>query len=505
MIRRLFLTATLTLTCCLFASSAGAQEGASLFDGKSLDGWEGDPRFWSVEDGAITGRTTAETPLDSNSFLIWKRGEVDDFELTLEYKIEGERANSGIQVRSFRLPDKPYGVGGYQADIENGDTYTGIVYGENFRGILAERGQKTEIGEDHKPRVKETFAEGAALQSAVKKGEWNHYRVVAKGFTIQNYVNGALMSEVTDNDTQMRRRGGLLALQIHVGPPMKVQFRNIRLKRLPLEDVKKVVFIAGPRSHGPGDHEHRAGCMLLSRLINEHAGDRLFSTVYTEGWPQDPTALSNADAVVMYSDGGGGHMVNPHLAEVDALHQRGGGVGCVHYAVEIPKGPGGEAFLKWIGGYFEIHWSVNPHWTAEFKAFPEHPVSAGLKPFSINDEWYFHMRFREGMKGVTPIFSAVPPKETMNRPDGPHSGNPAVREAVAKGEPQHVAWIAENENGSRGFGFTGAHFHRNWRDDNFRKMVLNAIAWIAKAEVPANGIETRTPSDDEMKANLDPK
>src|SRR5690606_2776166 len=156
-------------------------------------------------------------------------------------------------------------------------------------------------------------ATGASLQSVVKKGEWNQYKVVAKGFTIQNFVNGTLTAEVTDNDTQMRRRGGLLALQIHVGPPMKVQFRNIKLKRLPLTDVKKVVVIAGARSHGPGDHEHRAGCTLLSRFINEQAGDRLFSTVYTNGWPQDATAFSNADAVVMYSDGGGGHMVNPHL------------------------------------------------------------------------------------------------------------------------------------------------------------------------------------------------
>ena len=121
---------------------------------------------------------------------------------------------------------------------------------------------------------------------------------------------------------------------------------------------------------------------------------------------------------------------------------QGAPVSCLHYGVEVPKDKGGEAFLNWMGGYFETHWSVNPHWTAEFKSFPDHPIANGVQPFAVNDEWYFHMRFPEGMKGVTPILSAVAPAKTMERPDGPHSGNPAVREAVAKGLPQHVAWAS---------------------------------------------------------------
>lgn len=109
-----------------------------------------------------------------------------------------------------------------------------------------------------------------------------------------------------------------------------------------------------------------------------------------------------------------------------------------------------------------MNWSVNPHWDADYKTLPQHAVTSGVEPFKINDEWYYHMRFREGMKGVSPILSAVPPADTLSRPDGAHSGNPAVRKAVAKGEPQHMMWVSENEGGSRGFGFTGAHFHRNW-------------------------------------------
>lgn len=479
------------------------QDAVPLFDGKSLEGWDGDKRFWRVEDGCITGQSTGEVTPEANTFLIWTLGEVDDFELTTEYRIEG--GNSGIQVRSFRLPDRPYGIGGYQADFEAGDRYSGIVYGENFRGILADRGQQTKIGNDHKPSVTGKTGEDAALQKVVKKGEWNEYRVVAKGFTIQNYINGQLTAEVTDEDHEMRRRGGLLALQLHSGPPMKVQFRNLKLKRLPLKDGKKIVFVAGKPSHSAGDHEHRAGSMLLANTLNEAGGGRLHATVYSNGWPQDPTAFSNADAIVMYSDGGNGHMVNPRLADVEAAHQRGVGVGCIHYAVEVPKGPSGEHFLRWIGGYFETNWSVNPHWTADFKSLPGHAAAAGVAPFQIRDEWYFHMRFRENMQGVTPLLSAVPPAETMNRPDGAHSGNPAVREAVAKGQLQHVCWVSENANGSRGFGFTGGHFHKNWQHDGFRRTVLNSIAWIAKSDLPPAGIDSRTPTDEEMSLNLDPK
>lgn len=156
---------------------------------------------------------------------------------------------------------------------------------------------------------------------------------------VENYINGTLTASVTDDDREMRRRGGLLALQLHAGPPMKVQFRNIKLKRLPLGDVKKVVFIAGRPSHGPGDHEHRAGSMLLASALNSSASDRFYATVYSNGWPADPPKFQNADAIVMYHDGGGGHMVNPHLDEVEAAQARGAGVGCIHYAVEVEKGP----------------------------------------------------------------------------------------------------------------------------------------------------------------------
>ena len=267
---------------------------------------------------------------------------------------------------------------------------------------------------------------------------------------------------------------------------------------------KKIVFIAGKPSHGPGDHEHRAGSLLLKSCLDKIPG--ISSVVYSNGWPADSSAFEGVAAVIVYCDGGGGHALlqESRLKTIGALMDKGVGLACLHYGVEPTIQKGQKEFLDWIGGAFEINWSVNPHWTADFKTFPKHPIANGVKPFQCNDEWYFNMRFRDGMKGVTPILSAVPPGSTTNRTDGPHSGNSAMRGMVARGEPQHVAWASERPDGGRGFGFTGAHHHKNWGDDNFRKIVLNAILWIAKVEVPKNGVESSV-SAEQLAANLDNK
>jgi type 1 glutamine amidotransferase len=268
---------------------------------------------------------------------------------------------------------------------------------------------------------------------------------------------------------------------------------------------KKIVFIAGRISHGPGEHEHRAGCLLLKSCLDNVKG--VTSVVYSNGWPDDAAAaFDGAAAIVIYSDGGGGHpfLQQDRLKTIGALMDKGVGLVCLHYATEPTKDKGQKEFLDWIGGAFEVNWSVNPHWDADFKELPKHPITHGVKPFKLRDEWYFHIRFRDGMKGVTPILSAVATPDTMDRPDGPHSGNPAMRESVKRGEPQHVAWAAERPDGGRGFGFTGAHFFKNFSDDNFRKTVLNAILWVAKAEVPKDGVQS-TVSEALMQDNLDPK
>ena len=268
---------------------------------------------------------------------------------------------------------------------------------------------------------------------------------------------------------------------------------------------KKIVFVAGPPSHGPGEHEHRAGCLLLKSCLDKIPG--LTSTVYSNGWPANPdTAFAGAAAIVIYSDGGGGHplLQDNRLKTIGDLMKKGVGLACIHYATEPTLEKGEKEFLDWIGGAFEINWSVNPHWDADFAALPKHPITRGVRPFKINDEWYFHLRFRDGMKSVTPVLTAVPPESTMNRGDGPHEGNPAVREAVKRGEPQHVAWACERAGGGRGFGFTGGHFHKNWGNDDVRKLVLNAILWTARFQVPADGVQSKV-TGEELDQNLDPK
>lgn len=525
------LFAPLALLASMLLPAAGfAEDWESLFDGKTLKNWDGNPDFWRVEDGCITGQTTPENPTKGNTFLIYRGGDVGEFELTLDYKIVG--GNSGIQYRSFEVPDNKWVIGGYQADIDSGDTYSGINYGERFRGILANRGQKTVIQEDHKPKVLEQFAESADLQKHVKKDDWNSYRIVSKGFTFTHFINDVKMSECTDEDAEMRRNTGLLALQLHAGPPMTVQFKNIKIRKLAPAatssvEKKQVLLLAGRRSHGFGAHDHTSGCHLLAKLVNE-SGLPIQASVHElekEGWPS-AEKLASADTVVIYADGGGGHPFNTHLDELQQLTDKGTGIVCIHYGVETVTGPPGDAFLKWTGGFFEPHYSVNPHWTANYKSFPKHPITAGVEPFEINDEWYYHMRFREGMEGVTPILTDLPPATTLvevdgdgkpvmveengqktyklSRPENAHNNNPHARKAVLEDKtPQHMAWAVENANGQRGFGCSGGHVHWNWGHDQFRKLFLNAIVWTAGLDVPAGGVSPGAVTVDDLLQNHD--
>lgn len=267
-------------------------------------------------------------------------------------------------------------------------------------------------------------------------------------------------------------------------------------------EKKKVVLLAGRASHGFGAHDHYAGAMLMAKWLNENTPD-IAATVHRNGWPAANGALDGASAVIMYCDGDTGHPALAHLAELDALAKKGVGLGMIHFAVEIPKGPGGDKFLSWVGGYFEVNWSVNPHWKAEFTSIPEHEVTRGVKPFSTRDEWYFHMRFQAEMKGVTPILSAVPPDSIRSQPDGPRSNNPAIRAEVGKNTAETLMWVYDRPDGGRGFGFTGGHFHWNWAQDDQRRLILNSIAWIAKAQIPPGGINSPRPNVDDLLTNPD--
>ncbi len=236
------------LALALVLTSAGVQADhhddgfESLFNGTDLSGWTGDPKLWSVKDGAITGQTTPENPIKGNTFLIWKRGTVDDFELRFSYKIVANNdngfANSGCQYRSKVVDEEKYVVGGYQADFEAAKTYSGILYEERGRGILANRGQVTLVKPDPadpkktKVEVIGSVGKSEEIQAAIKPNDWNDYIVIAKGNRLLHIINGRVSIDVTDEQSTHAAKSGILAFQLHAGGAMTVQFKDVKLRPL---------------------------------------------------------------------------------------------------------------------------------------------------------------------------------------------------------------------------------------------------------------------------------
>lgn len=277
---------------------------------------------------------------------------------------------------------------------------------------------------------------------------------------------------------------------------------------------RKLVLIAGKPSHPPLEHEFRAGSILLEKCLQNVPN--LVVDRHDNGWVKDESTFNDADAVVIYSDGGAKHpaLQGSNLETLRKLIERGIGFGCMHYGVEVPVQNGGREFQQWLGGHYETHYSCNPKWEPKFESFPKHPITNGVKPFQIRDEWYFNMRFRpafgDGTKAAkdkeatfTPLLVAVPTDEVRNGPyvypPGPY---PHIQ--AESGEPETMMWAVEREGGGRSFGFTGGHYHFNWKNDEFRKIVLNALAWVSQAAIPDEGISS-TIADEELKLNLDPK
>lgn len=206
------------------ASENKDDKGVSLFDGKTLAGWKGLAENWSVQDGAITGVNTAENPVENNTFLVYEKS-FADFELVLKFRIQG--GNSGVQYRSKLIDAEKFIVGGYQADIDASGQYMGINYEERGRGILAARGEVIAIDDSGKKTKAESCGDPDKLKAKIKMDDWNEYRIVAKGSVVQHFINGALMSEVRDSESAKRANDGIIAFQVHKGPPMKVQFKDI--------------------------------------------------------------------------------------------------------------------------------------------------------------------------------------------------------------------------------------------------------------------------------------
>ena len=280
---------------------------------------------------------------------------------------------------------------------------------------------------------------------------------------------------------------------------------------------KRIVIIAGRPSHGPGAHEFRAGSLLLQKAMAGSNVKGVTVDVIPMGWPKktvdgkdvdDNAALDGADAVFIYADGGRGNpaIQGDRVQVLDALAKKGVGLAFGHYGVEVPAGESGAAMQRWNGGYYETNWSVNPMWAPKFEKFPSHPVTRGVGPFSNHDEWYFNMRWTDDEKlksKIKPLLVATPDEDVR---DGPYVSprGPYDHIIAAKGREETMMWVFERPDGGRSFGFTGGHTHTNWGDANQRRIVLNALLWIAKVDVPSNGVVDTITADD-LKDNLDPK
>jgi type 1 glutamine amidotransferase len=288
------------------------------------------------------------------------------------------------------------------------------------------------------------------------------------------------------------------------------------LATLPVRGAdKRIVLIAGKPSHPPGMHEFRAACLLFQKALASVPG--LTVQVYDMGWPSkmvngtrvdDDAALDNADAVLIYADGGSGHpaIQGERLKIIEGLAAKGVGLGFAHYAVEVPTGVPGDAMHRLIGGFYEHKFSVNPMWTPPFDKLPSHPVTRGVGPFATHDEWYFNMRWTPdaAVKAkIAPILVATPTDDVRKGPYVYPKG-PYDHVVADSGKAETMMWVYERPDGGRGFGFTGGHTHANWGDPNQRKILLNALLWMAKVEVPARGVEDRITAAD-LTQNLDDK
>jgi type 1 glutamine amidotransferase len=258
-----------------------------------------------------------------------------------------------------------------------------------------------------------------------------------------------------------------------------------------------ILFLAGARSHSSGDHEFRAGCMLLAKALNEQSGLDVKASVIS-GWPKDEKVFDGVDAVVIYADGTS--VVRNGWEKVDQLAKSGVGLMFMHYAVHPSPEEGEKYYRPWIGGAFETGFSVNPHWVADLEAMPNHPVSNGVqgKPTAY-DEFYYNMRFPKDRSKVLDLVTANPSRERIKK-----IINLWTQEGYEGiGKKQTLMWGIERKDGGRGIGFTGGHYHRNWSIDGFRQIVLNAIVWVAGMDVPEGGVKSLAVTEDQINENLD--
>lgn len=344
--------------------------------------------------------------------------------------------------------------------------------------------------------------------------------------TIRQTVSGAGTSQI-GKLVPFRRRDSYVGWTVHQDSLPLV--RSFPLNRvvallfvvaslacsLPARAETKIVLVAGKPSHPPRMHEFNAGVQLMAKCMKD-VPDVTVEFVLN-GWPKDESVFDDAAAVIFFMDGGGRHEIvqekGRRLKVIDEWAKRGVGLGFMHFGVEVVADQAGEEMKRWIGGHYDHMHSCNPIWEPHFASFVKHPVTEGVKPFQIKDEWYFNMRFVGDADGsrpqslgdikFVPILVAVPSDDVR---DGPYvyPKGPYPHIQASAGRAEAMMWAVERPDGGRGFGFTGGHFHDNWGNDNFRKVVLNGLLWLAKVDVPDGGVVS-TVSKADLDENLDPK
>ena len=321
--------------------------------------------------------------------------------------------------------------------------------------------------------------------------------------------NFSQISEVSLREGTVIRLGGLAPKYIFSSKSLQIPFDFFAMNNIPLlfclfllsyatlfglpVEPTKIVFLHGDKSHGSGDHEFRAGSLLLANHLNKQDAVPVDAIVIA-GWPADESVLNDAAAVVVYSDAT--EVIENGWGKMDELMKNGVGCLMMHYAVHPKVSRGEESFLPWIGGYFKDGKSVNPFWAAEIEPNSEHETSAGVSRIHAVDEFYFNLEFS---KGMIPFGTATPSAENLIKitniwTDGGYS---------QKGVPQTLLWGIERPEGGRGAGFTGGQNHENWALDDYRKLILNSIIWVAGLKVPKGGLPTPSVSEEELNENLD--
>ena len=437
----------------LFASAwlalpAGAAEWKSLFNGKDLSGWEVNGFAGAGEVEVVDGKIQ----LNMGVALTGIRRTNDLLRTNYEVKVQALKVQGGDFFCGLTFPVKEEHmtlvVGGW------GGSLVGI---SSIDGMDASENEFTQF-------------------MRFDDGKWYDIKLRVTDTRVQAWINDERLIDAKIAGRKVSMRPG----EIEESAPFGIatyqttaSIREVKIRPVPAR-IPKVAFIAGKKSHGPGEHEYRKGLQLLSEALEKQV-EFIDTRVHFDGWPTDEEHLKDADAIVLFSDGSDQNERNHPLFDpyrrkfLQKQVDRGAGLVALHYTVFVPKEKGAEQFLEWIGGYFDYQsGSGANHWFSkiearDFTVYPasEHPIVNGVEPFEVKEEFYFNLRFPEDKSNLTPIVTLDPEKKDWSKV---------------------VGWAIERSDGGRGFGYTGGHFHKNFENGKVQRLLLNAILWTAKAE-----------------------